>query len=234
MKKLGLAYLLFCSLHILLAADVYALFNIRAMQDANLTLDSSGTIGAIQVDVGSVVKKGEVLLKLENQDKIAQALSIKQQFIFAQNQYNRYKKTGGAIDKNTLEQYYSNYKKLEADYKYYRALLDKTTLLAPFDGVIAEKNVEIGDGVGPNSTKLFRLVSHEKKLVIEFDSKYIDEVKVGDIFYYSIDGGEKKEKSVISKIYPTINETTRKVTAEAKADNAMIPGIFGDGFIRTK
>nr|WP_324726555.1 MULTISPECIES: HlyD family efflux transporter periplasmic adaptor subunit [unclassified Helicobacter] len=216
------------------SAEVYALFNVKAVQDAKLTLDSSGTIDQIKVDVGSVVKRGEVLLKLANQDRIAQTLAVKQQFIFAKNQYNRYSKTGAAVDKNTLEQYYSNYKKLEADYKYYKALLDKTTLLAPFDGVIAEKNVELGDGVGQNTTTLFRLVSHEKKFVIEFDSRYLNDVRVGDIFYYSIEGGNKKEKAVITKIYPTINEDTRKMTAEAKASNDMTPGIFGDGFIRTK
>lgn len=234
MSILRIITLVFCSYSFGITADIYAIFNIKAVQDANLTLDSSGTIEQIKVDVGSVVKKGEVLLKLSNQDKIAQALSVKQQYIFAQNQYNRYNKTGAAIDKNTLEQYYSNYKKLEADYKYYRALLDKTTLIAPFDGVIAEKNIELGDGVGQNSTKLFRLVSHEKKFLIEFDSKYLNDVKVGDIFYYSIDGGSKKEQAVITKIYPTIDENTRKVSAEAKASNNMTPGIFGDGFIRTK
>lgn len=234
MKKLNLIFWILCAFGVAQAAEVYALFNIQAVQNANLTLDSSGTIDDIRVDVGSVVRKGDVLLKLANADKIAQTLSVKQQFIFAQNQYNRYKRTGGAVDKNTLEQYYSNYKKLESDYKFNRALLDKTTLRAPFDGVIAEKNVELGDGVSPNSTKLFRLVSHEKKFVIEFDSKYLGEVKVGDIFYYSIDGGEKKEQAVITKIYPTINEETRKVSAEAKASNKMVPGVFGDGFIRTK
>lgn len=234
MKILRRILLMMFSASFMFSAEIYAIFNIKAVQDANLTLDSSGIIDQIKVDVGSVVKKGEVLLKLANQDKVAQALSIKQQFIFAQNQYNRYSKTGAAVDKNTLEQYYSNYKKLEADYKYYRALLDKTTLSAPFDGVIAEKNVELGDGVGQNTTKLFRLVSHEKKFVIEFDSRYLNDVKVGDIFYYSIEGGSKKEKVVITKIYPTIDEDTRKITAEAKARNDMTPGIFGDGFIRTK
>ncbi len=216
------------------SADVYAIFNIKAVQDANLTLDSSGIIDEIRVKEGSVVKKGEVLLKLANADKIAQANSIKQQYIFAKNQYLRYSKTGGAIDKNTLEQYFSNYKKLEADYQYYKALMDKTTLIAPFDGVIAQKNVELGDGVAQNSTKLLRLVSHMKKFVIEFDSRYFGQVKVGDIFYYSIDGGSNKYRVVINKIYPTIDEGTRKAKAEAIAPDFLADGIFGDGIIKLK
>ncbi|MCE3038424.1 efflux RND transporter periplasmic adaptor subunit [Helicobacter anatolicus] len=223
-----------CSVNMALALDVYAVFNIKAVQDSKLALDTSGIVEVIKVDVGSVVKKGDVLLGLANQDKVAQSTSVEQQYIFAKNQYQRYQKTGGAVDKNTLEQYYSNYKKLESDYKYYQSMVHKTILKAPFDGVIAEKNIELGDGVGSTNTTLFRLVSHSKKFVIEFDSKYINHVKVGDTFYYSIDGGADKKAVVITKIYPTINDSTRKISAEAVADTNMVAGTFGDGFIRTK
>lgn len=222
------------SISLAFSIDVYAIFNIEAVQDSNLTLDSSGIIDTIKVTEGSVVKKGDILLKLSNADKVAQADSMKQQYIFAKNQYLRYSKTDGAVDQNTLEQYYSNYKQLEAEYYYYRALLDKTILLAPFDGVIAEKSVELGDGVTQSSTTLLRLVSHDKKFVIQFDSRYVDQVKVGDEFYYSVDGAQAKQKVVINKIYPTIDDTTRKVSAEAVAPESMAVGTFGDGTIKTK
>lgn len=39
-----------------------------------------------------------------------------------------------------------------------------------------------------NNMVLLRLVSYVRKLVIEFDFKYINVVKVGDIYIYFIDG----------------------------------------------
>lgn len=222
------------SFSILWGEDVYAIFNIEAVKDSNLTLDSSGIVSEMLVDVDSVVKKDDKLLSLANKDKIAQANSMKQQYLFAKKQYERYSKTGGAVDKNTLDNYYFNYKKLEADYAYYISLLDKSILKAPFDGVIAERKIDLGDGVAANSTTLFRLVSHEKKMVLQYDSKYIDKVKVGDEFEYSIDGNGQKKVAKITKIYPTIDDTTRKVTAEAVAGDDMTPGLFGDGYIRNK
>lgn len=222
------------SFSILWGEDVYAIFNIEAVKDSNLTLDSSGIVSEMLVDVDSVVKKDDKLLSLANKDKIAQANSIKQQYLFAKKQYERYSKTGGAVDKNTLDNYYFNYKKLEADYAYYISLLDKSILKAPFDGVIAERKIDLGDGVAANSTTLFRLVSHEKKMVLQYDSKYIDKVKVGDEFEYSIDGNGQKKVVKITKIYPTIDDTTRKVTAEAVVGDDMTPGLFGDGYIRNK
>lgn len=222
------------SFSILWGEDVYAIFNIEAVKDSNLTLDSSGIVSEMLVDVDSVVKKDDKLLSLANKDKIAQANSMKQQYLFAKKQYERYSKTGGAVDKNTLDNYYFNYKKLEADYAYYISLLDKSILKAPFDGVIAERKIDLGDGVGANSTTLFRLVSHQKKMVLQYDSKYIDKVKVGDEFEYSIDGNGQKKVAKITKIYPTIDDTTRKVTAEAAVSDDMTPGLFGDGYIRNK
>ncbi|WP_104759323.1 efflux RND transporter periplasmic adaptor subunit [Helicobacter bizzozeronii] len=216
------------------AKEVYAIFNVVALKDANLKLDSAGIVDAIYVDVGSYVKKGDVLLTLYNRDKKAQADSITQQYDFTQKQYERYQKIGRAIDKNTLDRYYADYKKLEYDRDYAQAVVDKTILKAPFDGIIASKNIELGDGTSANNTVLFRLVSKRVKMVLEFDSKYLPVVKVGDKFIYSVDGKSEKKEVKITKIYPTIDVSTRKVNAEAllPVNSPLVPGIFGDGFIQ--
>ena len=111
-------------------------------------------------------------------------------------------------------------------------MYNKSILRAPFDGTIAEKKIEVGDGVGGTSTALFRLVSAEKKLVLQFDSKHLSKVKIGDTFEYAIDGIGSKQSVIINKIYPTIDKSTRKATAEASAPNTLKPGLFGDGFIK--
>ncbi|WP_121021430.1 efflux RND transporter periplasmic adaptor subunit [Helicobacter vulpis] len=231
MKAIVCALLLLVGLQ---AKEVYAIFNVQALQDANLTLDSSGIVDAIYVDVGSKVKKGDVLLTLYNKDKKSQVDSIIQQYDFMQKQYERYKKIGRAIDKNTLDKYYADYKKLEFDRNYAQAVVEKTILRAPFDGVIASKNIELGEGMGANNTVLFRLVSKKLKMVLEFDSKYLPVVKIGDLFVYSIDGAPEKKQVRITKIYPTIDASTRKVSAEAllPPNSPLVPGVFGDGFIQ--
>lgn len=226
MAHLGMA-------QIALAEDVYAIFNAEAIQDANLTLATSGIVSDIRVAVGSEVKKGDILLSLFNQDTESQLRSTEQQYIFAKKQYERYHRSGGAVDKNTLDKYLSEYKKLESDLAYQRAMLSKTRLLAPFDGVIASKEIELGDGVSANSTKLFRLISKDVKLVLEFDFKYISKVKVGDRFDFAIDGKAENLSGSIAKIYPTADSSTRKVKAEVLVEG-VIAGTFGDGYIRTK
>lgn len=226
-------------------SGVYAVFNIEATQDAKLMLDSSGIIAEVLVDVGSKVKKGDILLSLANADKKsnikiqeAQSDAVKQQFMFAKKQYERYKSTKGAIDRNTLDKYFFDFKNLESslmqskfNIEYQNELLNKTILRAPFDGIIASRDVQLGDGVGANNTILFRLISQEVKMVLEFDAKYAGEVKIGDEFFFV---SESQERSIkIEKIYPTVDEKTRKIKAEAKVEG-LIPGTFGDGFIKVQ
>lgn len=231
MKKILYIGMLLCG-H-LWAEDVYAIFNAEAIKDANLKLSTSGIVTDILVDVDSEVKEGDLLLTLYSQDIESQMRSTEQQYLFAKKQYERYQRSGGAVDKNTLDKYRSEYKKLEADYAYQKSMLSKTRLKAPFDGIIASKDIELGDGVTANSTNLFRMISKEVKLVLEFDFKYVSKVKVGDTFDFEIDGRKEKLSTKISKIYPTASTTTRKVKAEAMVSN-VIPGTFGDGYIRTK
>lgn len=247
MKKYLLALL--SGLGLLFAQDqVYGIFNIAAVRDSNLMMDTSGIVANIFVDVGSQVKKDDALLTLSNEDRVqnvnmqrAQLEGAKAQYQFAKNQYERYKRSGNAIDKNTLEQNYSNFKNLESTYsnlqyslKYQTELLRRTTLIAPFDGTIAAKNIELGDGVGANQTKLFRLISNEKKMIIQFDSKYLPVVKVGDIYKYKIDGKGVERETKIYKIYPAVDTDTRKVSAEAIVPDELQPGLFGDGYIIVK
>jgi multidrug resistance efflux pump len=68
---------------------------------------------------------------------------------------------------------------------------------------------------------------------LEFDEKYHNNVQVGDIFIYKIDGDTKEYKGKISKIYPDTNIKNRKIKAEVNTKNMMV-GLFGDGYIKSK
>ncbi|MEJ2469418.1 MAG: biotin/lipoyl-binding protein [Campylobacterales bacterium] len=66
MKKFILMIALaFSGLH---AESIYATFDVEPEKTAELSLTTSGTIKGINVDVGSKVKKGNVLLWLDNRD----------------------------------------------------------------------------------------------------------------------------------------------------------------------
>ncbi|TLD82721.1 efflux RND transporter periplasmic adaptor subunit [Helicobacter sp. MIT 11-5569] len=226
--------------------EIYATFEVQALQNATLALSANGVVDEIFVEVGAQVKKGDKLLALRAKDlkenvQVAKASleSLKAKYAFITSQYKRYEQSKDAIDLNTFEKIKAEYKasffdlkRSEANFALQKELLDNTILYAPFDGVIAQKFVEVGDGVGAISSKLFVLESLHKKALIVFDSKYFNLVKVGDAFVYKVDNIPQDSKMVLSKIYPSIDKKTKKATAEAFIKNPKIPaGIFGDGMI---
>ena len=113
------------------------------------------------------------------------------------------------------------------------ARLAKTRLVAPYDGVITAKHVEVGDGVGATAP-LYTLIRSDKvKLLLTFDEKHWAAVKPGQTFTYQVDGLEGKRTGKIAKVYPTADRATRKITAEVIAKE-LVPGLFGDGFIQAE
>ena len=231
------------------ADDVYTTLKVEAVQNASLAFDASGSVEKVYVEISSKVKKGEPLAKLKNRDKKASLDVAKSSYEnakvalkYAKKDYDRQLKVKELIDEAMFDKYAFNYEKAKvalseakANLDYQQALFNKTTIYAPFSGVISDKIVEVGDVVSGMMLKtIFKIQSlSDRKLVLEFDQKYWSEVKVGDEVNYTLDGSDKKYSAKISKIYPAIDETSRMIKAEVKAKN--IPtGLFGTGYITTK
>jgi RND family efflux transporter MFP subunit len=244
MNKILIVLLLCINIY---AEDIYATFNVEAQKSANLAFNTGGIIKSVNVDISDKVNKGDVLVLLNDRDlksalKIANANLKKAQVIlkYAKLELDRQKKLKNLIDKSSFEKYESAYESasanielMRANIAYKKALLDKTILRAPFDGVIYDKNVEKGDVVSGGIIKTVLKIQsqYKRKLILEFDQKYWKDVKIGDIFEYNIEGSQTKYVGKISKIYPVVNSANRKIKAEVKAKNMPV-GLFGNGYIK--
>jgi len=223
--------LLLLSLHVQ-AEEVYATFTVQAEKSANLAFSSSGIINDILVDVASSVKEDEILASLENTDLKAALDIAKTSLKYAKRDYQRQVKVKKLVDASRFDSYAFKYENAKAQMAYQQALLDKTILKAPFNGVIYEKSVEVGDVVsGAMIRTIFKIQSVDKrKLILAFDQKYWKIIKKGQTFTYSVDGDSKTYTGKISKVYPFANSSNRKIIAEVKA-SYFTPGLFGEGYI---
>lgn len=214
-------------------ADVYATFEAKGLKEASLNLSSSGVVEKIFVDVGSRVKKGQLLLSLNDKEEKAALAMAKSDYSFLVAQYDRYQKSAEVFDKNTLEKLRAELDRAKNSLAMNEEKLSKMRLTAPFAGVISQKNIELGDMAINGAKPLFKLISFDTKLLLSFDSKYANSVKVGDEFCYAIDGKKSGKCAKISKIYPAVNEENKKLNAECIVEGVK-PGTFGDGNIKTK
>jgi len=231
------------------AKDIYAVFDTKADQSAELSLSSGGIINTLNVDIGDRVEKGDLLLELDNVDLKASLLvskanlkSAQIRLKFAQRSYNRQKKVKHLLDQaefdkfsQDLENAKTNVAQMKATLSYQEALLKKSRLVAPFDGVISNKLTEVGNAIsGGNPKTLLELQSsHKIKLLLSYDAKYWNDVKVGNNFRYKVDGNDASFEGKITKIYPAINSNTKMMNAEVQTENIPV-GLFGTGFIITE
>ncbi len=243
MKILLSIMALLLSLH---AQEVYATFKIKALEHADLAFDAGGIIDKVYVDISQKVKKGEILAQLRNDDIKASLNIAKSELLnaevtlkFAQRDYDRQTKVKYLIDEArydvyalALEKAKVSVKQAQSKLAYQQALLDKTILRAPFNGIIFEKSIEVGDVVsGMMLRTVFKIQNiNKRKLIVSFDQKYWKDVKIGQTYQYSVDGDKTLYKAKIKRIYPSANLENRKIQAEVHA-NGFIVGLIGDGYI---
>ncbi|MDN5078433.1 transporter [Aliarcobacter butzleri] len=226
MKKIQLMIILLTNI---LFADVYATYEVKALNEASLNVSTSGIVSKINTDIGNKVKKGEVLLSLNDSEEKANLEISKNEYKFLLTQYERYKKSAEVFDKNSLDKLESELKSAKDLIILNEAKLSKMKIIAPFSGVISEKNIEVGDMSNNNEKALLKLVSNEKKLLLAFDSKFAQDVKTGDMFCLNSNKEENKTCVEIYKVYPALNNE-KKLNAEAYGVDLKI-GNFGDGLI---
>lgn len=219
----------------LYAQEIYATFNVEAKQNAHVAFSSSGIVKNIKVEIGSIVKKNDILASLDSADLQAALMVQKTTLKFAKKDLQRQEKIKNIIDKAQYDSYLQKYESAKANVEYQQALLDKTILKSPFDGVVISKEIEVGDVVSGQMVKTAFIVQSksERKLILEFDQKYNEDVEVGDVYIYQLDGSDTKYEAKISKVYPYADNKTRKIKAEVETKNILV-GLFGDGYIETK
>jgi RND family efflux transporter MFP subunit len=229
----------------LMAQDVYATFNVEANKEATITVDARGLVEEIYVKVGQKVKKYDKLLKLDNLDLIkskaisqAELDALKVELKYAKKSLERFKKLKDVVDNEQYDQVAYKVELLQAKYaasvaglNYKQTMINKTYLRAPFNGVVTDKYIQVGEMAG---NKCFTVMDTSRvKLLLSFDEKYWAKVKKGSKFVYRVDGLDNQMSGTISKVYPSADHKSRTITAEV-ITTGLLPGLFGDGFIQVK
>lgn len=138
---------------------------IEAVKSANISTRMMGRISTIHTTVGQEVKKGQLLLSIENSDILAKKAQIKSGIIQAtatlknaEKDYKRYEKLieSESTSQKEMDDITTRYSMAKAQLetalaqqKEVNAQLEYSMLKAPFDGVITDKFIEEGNMANP-------------------------------------------------------------------------------------
>ena len=218
----------------LFSQEIYATFDVVSEKKSELGLSISGIVGTLNVNIGDKLKKGDLILSLNNSQEKNEYEIARKNAEHSFKVYERYAKISDVIDKEKMENYLYDKEITQLNAQNKEIILKKTELRAPYDLIISKKNIDLGSIVLASQTKLIEVISLDDiKLVLKFDEKYWQNVKVGQTFTYKVDGSDKNYEGKIIKIYPTILNETRQMQAEVKV-NDLLPGLFGTGMIKAE
>ncbi|MCS4301577.1 efflux RND transporter periplasmic adaptor subunit [Chryseobacterium sp. BIGb0232] len=204
-------------------------------QETALFAKVQSYVKKINVDIGSYVTAGQVLIVLEAPEIQSQAANAKakwqaQEAIYAstKSSYNRMYKaneTKGAIAKDALDQItarkLSDEAQVNAARSAYRELQEINQYLvirAPFSGIITERNVDLGAYVGPMGGTPLMVIQNTSKLrlslsVSEANVPYLN---VGDTISFRVNAiPEKNFKATISRKSGSLDLKLRSEKIEA-------------------
>ncbi|WP_310567483.1 efflux RND transporter periplasmic adaptor subunit [Hydrogenophaga sp.] len=148
--------------------------NVSAWQEASVGAELNGLrLAAVNVNVGDVVKKGQVLATLAGETTQAESLQSRAALMQAEASHENARADAdraraiqdtGALSKSQIAQYLTAEKVARAQWEAARAAygatkvrLANTRVLAPDDGVISARAASVGAVVGAGQ-ELFRLV----------------------------------------------------------------------------
>jgi RND family efflux transporter MFP subunit len=228
---------------------------IEAWNKVNITPDVGGKIARIYVEEGERVKKGQLLAELDTRAIRLQLEQAQAGLAVAEASYKDAKrnmermerlKAESAISDQQHEQVRLAFEASEAQLQQARATvnlanhnLEVSIMRAPFGGVIASKNAEVGDvinplmgGFSPTSGVLTLMDFSRIKIEIDISLQDVSRVKKGQVAFLHVDGlPDRVFPGRVSIVNLTADPLTKKFRVQVTADNpdlALRPNTFGE------
>ncbi|MEO8886334.1 MAG: efflux RND transporter periplasmic adaptor subunit [Mucilaginibacter sp.] len=194
---------------------------IDANEKVSLVSETAGKITGIYFNEGSYVKKGQLLVKVYNQDM--QASLAQNNYNIALAKQNEYR-NGVLLKKEAISQQeydisLTSLNTLKAQADVIKAQIAKTEIRAPFSGTIGLRSVSPGGYLSPN-TSIATLVNMDPaKVTFSVPEKYQSYIKPGSKISFTVTSSLDNFKATVYAIEPSIDVNSRTITVRAKAAN---------------
>jgi len=218
---------------------------VEAIRQSTVSAQISGRIKEMNFDVGDRVKKGQVILRIDESEteqalagSHAQVLQAQANSQNAKAVYDRAKQlyTQKFISKSALD-------KAEADYKIAQAQASAseaeasqaslahgyTAVVAPYGGVVSERLVELGEMVMPGKPLMTGFDPAEMRVVVSVPQYKLTEIGLKPKAMVEVPSLNRWIKAVSSKVQPLADARTHstQVRVNLPANEVGIyPGMF--------
>jgi len=206
---------------------------LRANEEVEIVSEVSGKISAIHFEEGSRVAAGELLLKIDDSELLAERQQALYRVELAERAEARQLQLleDGVISGENYDVTLGELNVLRAEHQLIEAQLLKTEIRAPFGGILGLRWVSPGSYLSPQ-TRIASLHDLDPvKLDFTVPEKYSALMRVGDEISFAVEGFERTFGGTIYAIEPSVDASTRSLRMRARcpnSDGVLFPGTFAN------
>ncbi|PYJ72818.1 MAG: efflux transporter periplasmic adaptor subunit [Verrucomicrobia bacterium] len=209
-----------------------AIGSVSAVQGATVATELGGVVSEIKFENGGVAKKGDVIVKLDASQEEALLRSAEAEAELARADLGRSRDLASqkVVSKAELDAAESKFRRLTAIVDQMRSNIRKKTLVAPFDGQLGIRQVNVGQMINAGQ-QVVPLTSLDPVYVdFALPQQHLAQLSQGlevRVWSDAVPGREFKGK--LTAINPMVDPVTRNVSVQATLENAnhvLRPGMF--------
>lgn len=193
-----------------------------ANEEVDIHPEASGRVTGIFFKEGTTVRKGQLLVQLYDADIKAQIQKLRAQRALQVRIVQRQEelvKIGG-ISRQDYETAQTQVQSTDADIAYQQAMLQKTRIVAPFDGRIGIRNISPGAVITTTTLVATLQQTHPLKMDFTIPDEYRSKIENGMKVQFTVDGRLDTLTGTISALDPGADPVTRTLKVRAQVPNA--------------
>lgn len=202
--------------------EVPATGDIEAVQAIDLRPEVSGRLVDILVAEGTEVAKGTPLVQVDDLELRAQVAQAAADADLARQALERTRQLMQQSASSTadLEKAEAQARSTQAQLDLLKLRLDRTTVRAPFAGVVGQRYVSLGDYVN-NTTRLVSLQTvNPQRAVVQVPERFAEEVHSGQIVKFTVAALPGRAfAGVVDFVDPVVQLPGRTVLVKARVPN---------------
>lgn len=204
---------------------------LSANETTQIQPEVSGRITGIYFREGAFVKKGALLVKLNDADLQAQKKKLQVQLQIARQNEARSAQLLSiqGISRQDYEAIALQVSNINADLAVIQTQIEKTNIRAPFNGKIGLRLVSLGAYI--SSASIISTISQVNQMKLDFTvpERYIKEVGFGQLVNFKVDGTTKTFAAKVIATESNITQETRTLQVRAIVQGnqtGLTPGNF--------
>jgi len=194
---------------------------IDANEQVDLRSETAGNITGIYFKEGTHVSKGQLLVRVYNQDQVASLKSVQVQIKLAElvEYRNRILLQKEAVSKEEYDTSLSSLNVFKSQADLIRAQIAKTEVRAPFSGTIGLRNISPGGYLSPTSSIATLVNMDPAKITFAVPERYLALIKTGSKIHFNLESSRDNFTGTVYAIEPNLDLTSRSITIRAKSPN---------------